>query len=45
MSKELTGGKAFDELLGKLVQVPKREADRRLRAERKAKAKRRKSKQ
>jgi len=37
-------GKAFDDLLGKLVQVPKREVDRRLRAEQKRRKERRKRK-
>ena len=44
MTDRPTGGKAFDDLLGKLVRVPKRELDRRLALERKHKAKRRKPK-
>lgn len=39
-----TGGKAFDDLLGKLIRVPKRELDRRLALERKRKASKRKPK-
>jgi len=43
-SKPLDGGKAFQDFLGKLVQVPKKELDRRIKAERRAK-KQRKPKQ
>jgi hypothetical protein len=44
MTKELDGGKAFRDLLGKLAQVPKKEADRRAALERKRKAQKRKPK-
>lgn len=38
MEGKPSAGKAFDELARKLVQVPKKEATRRLRAERKRRA-------
>lgn len=41
--KKATGGAAFDALLGKLVQVPKKELDRAEKRYRKKKAKRKKS--
>lgn len=40
--KKLEGGKAFDELMGKLVQVPKKELDQAAKRDRKKKAKRKK---
>lgn len=43
MAKKPTGGKAMDALMGKLVQVPKRELERMEKRYRKHKAKKRKS--
>jgi hypothetical protein len=40
--KELSGGPAFDSLMGKLIQVPKRELDRRLAKRKQRKARRKK---
>ena len=40
--KKPTGGKAFDDLLGKLIQVPKKEVDAASKRYSKKKAKRRK---
>lgn len=38
-AKTLHGGAAFDSLMGKLVQVPKKEADKKERAWRRSRAK------
>ena len=43
MAKKPTGGKEMDELMGKLIQVPKRELDRAEKRYRKKKSKRKKS--
>ena len=43
-SKKPSGGAAFDELLEKLVQVPKQELDQQVKAQRKARAKKRQRK-
>lgn len=40
--KKLQGGAAFDALMGKLVQVPKKELDRAAKRDQKKKAKRKK---
>ncbi len=43
--KKLQGGEAFDKLLGKLVQVPKKEIDRAALAWKKSQAKKKRKKQ
>lgn len=43
-NKPLDGGKEFRELLGKLVRVPKKEANRRAATERKRREKKKKEK-
>lgn len=42
--KKPSGGAAFDDLLGKLVQVPKQETDQKAKAWKKARAKKKRKK-
>lgn len=42
MARKLRGGAAFDSLMGKLVQVPKKEVERKERALKKSRMKKRK---